>query len=221
MVPLIAAIGAAVSAGFLTGRQLGGDTPGPAAGGAAASAAIQSLPNPQILARETRLELASLPAGLLPQASVMPLAEIPPPLLQVPALAAAAEPAPSEPVRKAPEDIAAGLSRNIAAIVRSNGKARLVLADRMTTVRRTYEAGDLYEDGWRIVRIQPDGILLSRGGQTTLAAVGSSLSLQRPSGMAMRTVGIPAVMPGSPANSSAAPGASSRRRVTRRDTANR
>jgi hypothetical protein len=124
-------------------------------------------------------------------------------------------------VRKTPEDIATGLSRNIAAIVRSNGKARLVLADRMTTVRRTYEAGDLYEDGWRIVRIQPNGILLSRSGQTILATVGHSMSLQRPSGLAMRTVGIPAAVPSSPATSPAATGAPPRRRVSRRDTANR
>lgn len=194
----------------------------PQAGGSADLAkAVPSrtpaLPDASALAEQTQAKLGSLPNSLwgpsvpetLPQDTSMAEAQ---PASIVPANTPQPAPAPlPEPDRFPPAQIAERMSGSISAIIRSNGEARLVIADRTTTVRKVFRTGDLFEGSWRITNIQSDHVMLARKGETVRVPVAYSAHLQHSSvpvtrAQASRATG-PALPPLAPPP---------RRRVTRR-----
>ncbi len=137
----------------------------------------------------------------------------------------AARPASARPVPPGGADpaeaaaIKAAISQNLAAIVKSNGTYRLILADRATTVRRSLVVGDLYEGDWRISRIAADGVMLAKAGARLEVPVAFAPGA-RPALASGRNL---ASRPGSGnsplAQEPAANAPSPRRRVSRRITA--
>ena len=215
------------AAAFLLGRDFGDERPpaSPLARLKTTDGII--LPNPNQLAQTARIELEAIPQdvwSILPPATnafVSALPALQPP----PASAAAPQPARPAPEAKPrleaeiPAAIAASLSQSISAIVRSNGAVRLVLADRNTTVRRSLVIGDVFQDGWKLSRIDQGSITLTRLGRSLQVPVAYSVNPRRaPSLTPLAAVAIPSTENHARIGARSPVGAS-RRRVSRRDAA--
>lgn len=176
-----------------------------------------ALPDASALAKQTQARLGSLPPSLWAPStfeSSTQTAQIAAakPTLAMQTGSAPPPPAPlAEPDRFPPDQIAESLSGSISAIVRSNGEARLVIADKATTVRKVFRTGDLFEGSWRITTIQSDHVMLARKAQTVRVPIAYSARLQRPNGPINRPQARPATEPPFPPSASPP-----RRRVTRR-----
>lgn len=145
------------------------------AGDAAARRLVRPpmLSDPYQQAETARSRMEILPAALWaepPQAEAgenmtAPIGASPfdpaPPPAEPAAAPAAAAPKPDQ--GPGADEIARSLSQDITAIVRSNGRSRLLLLDRTTFQRRTVSVGEIYRAGWKIARIEPDRIVLTRG----------------------------------------------------------
>jgi hypothetical protein len=176
-----------------------------------------ALPDASALAKQTQGRLGSLPPSLWAPSTLesstqtTQMATVQPTL----AMQTRSDPPPPaplpEPDRFPPAQIAESLSGSISAIVRSNGQARLVIADKATTVRKVFRTGDLFEGSWRITTIQSDHVMLARKGQTVRVPIAYSAWLQRPNGPINRPQARPATEPAFPPSASPP-----RRRVTRR-----
>jgi hypothetical protein len=63
-----------------------------------------------------------------------------------------------------PVDVAALFRRDLTAIEdRANGRLVLIVDPSQPHGRRTLSAGDVYQDGWRVTRIEPQSVVLRRG----------------------------------------------------------
>jgi hypothetical protein len=139
--------------------------------------AIAALPDPQRLASLAAAEFEALPRAIWavpapPETPPDSLPFAPASAADTASMAVASPGTGAPPIRSpsrqetGPADAAAvraAISQNLAAIVRTNGTWRLILADRATTLRQSLSVGDAFGDGWRISRIASDGVTLTRG----------------------------------------------------------
>lgn len=202
-----------------------------------------ALPDPRLLAGSARLEAERIGPAVWSQTGALPAADgqvvmysgaVPigagsaarADLRARPVAAATVarpdEPRPALAQETTPSEIAQALSQSIAAIVRSNGAVRLVVADRATTVRRSLVPGDTFLAGWKLSQIGPGGVTLTKQGRSILVPVAYSANplrspTSRPADLAASSTGAapnPVVQV-----ASRAPAGTVRRRISRRDAA--
>lgn len=185
------------------------------------------LPNPRLLARASRVELQAVPAEVWAfgvAATSQGATAMPGPVGPHPVFAGASNswpvPAPVVPVvtqQDLPIEIARALGQSISAIVRSNGTAKLVVADPATTVRRSLVIGDIYQAGWKLSHIDQSSVTLSKQGRAIRVAIAFSATPKLTVAMAAKEptrivpeLDVPVASRGSTS--------ASRRRISRRDT---
>lgn len=187
----------------------------------------QDLPNPRLLARASRVELQAVPLTVWAFGATAPTAFVsamPSPTVPQPVFASASNPprmpnapAPVVTQQEVPLEIARALAHSISAIVRSNGVARLVVADPATTVRRSMAVGDIYQAGWKISQIEQNSVTLSKQGRVIRVAISYSATPKRM--VAMSGASPVRVSPADSVQSATTAASSARRRrISRRDT---
>lgn len=239
---VIAAVLLAGGGSFLAGRQsvAKGQTASLAAGPQRNDPVL--LPDPRLLASSARMEVERISPAIWSAAAGPTAAEAgqslaiagttgamlarPSAIPERPASGARREQAPlparAPAEQETPAEIVQALSQSISAIVRSNGAARLVIADPATTVRRSLVPGDVFLAGWKVSRIDPGVVTLTKQGRSIAVPVAYSAKPIRtlalgPTGTStskmMPTAG--STVPGANRPQASAP----RRRISRRDTA--
>lgn len=232
---ITAALLLAGSGSYLTARQFAAENQIAAVIAKPQPRDLVRLPDPQMLAGSARLEVERIPlgvwsaeAGVGPEADGRLLAAngtraLPADLAAIPHRSAPSSkgPTPAAPVvlaQETPGEIAQALSGSISAIVRSNGAARLIIADRTTTVRRSLVPGDVFLAGWKLSRIDPGVVTLTKQGRSIAVPVAYSAGPSRPPLQAQTSTAAPPRGPSSQVAIRLTPGAP-RRRVSRREAA--
>lgn len=153
-----------------------------------AIAELPQLPEPAILTGEAQVKLQSLPTDLweqfespnsLPAAAIESaqgiIAEAPKPKFRAPIPQVIQGSVDQTTEAKIAEE----LTNSISAITRLNGVSKLILADKLTTVRRIMNKGDIYKDGWKIKIIEYDRVILEKNGNVLISPIMYSANTRR------------------------------------------